>query len=146
MILGAVLAGGAWLLASLAGLPIDPFLPLVVALGLRRSWPAWARIVMALALAPLAAAACGDVATDRAALYAVAVMGSVNLADWFSDSVLTRTGFAAAALGSVLGMRTLLAWTDAAPAPSETLVSVFATVTWVAVHAAVTLPWSRGDA
>ena len=146
MIGGVLLAVAAWFVASAMALPIDPFLPLVLALGLRREWPAWARILAAVALAPLAAAACGDVATERAALYAVAVMGSVNLADWFDDGVVTRTGFAACALVAVLSMRSILAWAGSGPASSETVVSILATLAWVAAYTAVTRTGSRGAA
>lgn len=139
MIRGVLLAAGAWFVASAFGLPIDPFLPVVIALGLQRDWPTWARVVLAIALAPLAAAACGDVATERVALYAVAVMGSINLSDWFDDGVITRTSFAACALVAVVLTRGVLAWTGSMPAGSETIGSILATVAWAGIHAAVCL-------
>ncbi len=143
MILGAALAALAWLVASASGLPIDPFLPVVIALGLHREWPNWARVVLAIALAPLAAAACGDVAAERVAVYAVAVMGSVNLSDWFDDGVVTRTGFAACALTAVLVVREVMHWAGSMPQGSDSLVSIAATVAWVAIHAALCLVLAR---
>jgi hypothetical protein len=144
VILGAALAILAWLVASASGLPIDPFLPIVIALGLRREWPNWARVILAIALAPLAAAACGDVAAERAAVYAIAVMGCVNLSDWFDDSVVTRTGFAACALTAVLVVRETLHWAGSMPQGSDSLLSIVLSVTWVAVHATLCLAPSRG--
>lgn len=143
MILGVVLATAAWLVASASGLPIDPFLPVVIALGLRREWPNWARVILAIALAPLAAAACGDVAAERAAVYAVAVMGSVNLSDWFDDGIITRMGFAACALTAVLMVREALHWAGSIPQGSDSAVSILTTVVWVALHAAVCLTLTR---
>lgn len=137
MIVGAVVATLAWLVASASGLPIDPFLPVVIALGLHRDWPSWSRVVLAIALAPLAAAACGDVAAERAAVYAVAVMGSVNLSDWFDDGVITRTGFAACALTAVLVVREVLHWAGSMPQGSDSFLSIVTTVVWVAVHGGI---------
>jgi hypothetical protein len=143
VILGAALSTLAWLVASASGLPIDPFLPLVIALGLHRDWPNWARVIVAIALAPLAAAACGDVAAERVAVYAVAVMGSVNLSDWFDDGVVTRTGFAACALTAVLVVREVLHWAGSMPQGTDSLLSISTTVAWVALHAVICLVVAR---
>lgn len=146
MIRGALLTLVAWLVASVAGLPIDPFLPLVIALALHRDWAPWTRVILAIAIAPLTAAACGDVATERAALYAVVVMGSMNLSDWFDDSVWTRCGYAALALGGTLVARALLAAMDFMPPGAETWPSAAASVGWVAAHSLLLKLGRRGPA
>jgi hypothetical protein len=136
MIRATALALVAWVAASAVGLPVDPFLPVVVAVGLRRDWPLWARVLLGVALAPLAAAAAGDLAGERLSLYAVAVAGSIHLAEWFDDGVLTRAGFVAGALGGTALAREALAWAGALPSAPESWVGLVATVAWGAAHAA----------
>lgn len=144
MIVGALLCLGAWLAAGAVGAPIDPFLPLVAAVALHRAWPAWARIAATAALGPIAAAACGDVAPERAALY-VAVGLVATRAEWtLRDGVAARTGLVAGTLVVVLAVRALLAALGAGPGPGQAVIGIVATIAWTATHAALSRAVDRG--
>jgi len=144
MIVGAVLCLGAWLAAGAVGAPIDPFLPLVAATALHRPWPTWARIAATTALGPIAAAACGDLAPERTALYAAIGLVATR-AEWtLRDGVAARTGLVTGTLVVVLSVRALLAALGAAPGPGQAIVSVVATIAWTALHAALSRGLDRG--
>lgn len=137
MIRAVVLSVVAWACASAFGLPVDAFLPLVVAIGLQRGWPMWTRLILGIGLAPLAAAASGDLLAERATLYAIAVCGSANLTDWFDDGVRVRSAFTGLALVGFLATRSVMAWAGAIPSPSESMTLVVATIAFAALHAAI---------
>lgn len=144
MIAAGLLCLVAWLAVGVAGAPVDPFLPLVAAVALRREWPAWARIALATSLGPIAAAACGDVAPERTALYAAVGLVATR-AEWtLRDGVVARTTLVAGTLAVVLGVRALLAALGAAPGTGQTLLGVAATIAWTAAHAAASRGLDRG--
>lgn len=144
MIVGALLCLGAWLAVGVVGAPVDPFLPLVAATALYRPWPAWARIAAATSLGPIAAAACGDVAPERTALYAAIGLVATRAGWTLRDGIAARTALVAGTLVVVLGVRALLAALGAAPGPGQALVGVAATIAWTAAHAALSRGIDRG--
>lgn len=140
MIVGAALCAAAWLVAGAAGWSLDPFLPLVAALALRRPWTPLERIAAVLALAPVTALACGDVLLERTLLYGSLALVATQGGALLRDGVVARTLLVAATLGTVLGVRALLAAAGSVPPPSETALAVLGTVAWTALHALGTLP------
>jgi len=133
--IGAVLAIAAWLAFGVTGVPVDPFLPLVAALALRRSWPAPARLLAGTALGPLTAMACGDLPLERTALYLTLSLAALHTRDVMRDGVAVRTALVAVTLAATVAARSLLALGGRFPEPAEGLGVLAATVAWTAIHA-----------
>lgn len=137
MIAATALSVAAWLVFGALGLPADPFLPLIAMLALHRDWPAAARTTAAIALGPVAAAACMDAPLERTAVYATVALLALQAGEQARDGVAVRTALAAVGVCAAVGTRALLSLGGAAAPPSETLATVAASVGWVAVHAAL---------
>jgi hypothetical protein len=125
------------------GAPIDPFLPLVAAVALRRSWPASARLVAGVSLGPLTAIACGDLVAERTALYLVLSLAALHTRNVMRDGVAVRTALVAVALAAMMLVRTLLALGGSFPEPAEGLGVLAASVAWTALHATVCIGVER---
>jgi len=135
--IAAALSVAAWLVFGVIGAPIDPFLPLVAALALRRSWPTPARLVACVALGPLTAMACGDLVAERTALYLTLSLAALHTRDVMHDGVAVRTALVAVTLAAMMVARMLLALGGGFPEPTEGLGVLAASVAWTAFHATV---------
>lgn len=147
MISAALWSMVAWLAFGLAGVPVDPFLPLVAAVALQGDEAVPTRLGIALALGPLTAVACADLPLERTVLYGTMTLIAVGAGSVLRDTVVVRTALVAGTLGVVVGVRALLALGGAAPAPPEGIPVLVAAVAWTAAHASLCkLPSLRREA
>lgn len=134
MIVAVALSAFGWLIFGALGVPVDPFLPLAAAVALGTGWPAGWRALGVVTLAPLATAACVDDLGQRAAIYALAALLASQSDRLVRDGVGARVTLVLAALGTVVALRSALAFFGGPP-PVQGVGAIALTLVWTGVHA-----------
>lgn len=131
---GLVAIGG-YLFFGVLGWPVDPFVPVAVAIGLAATAPLFLRGLLVATLGGLVSLAMGDPVVEGVSLYlGLGLVGAV-VSQWLRDGVLTRTAVAGIVLIAGAALARLWGWTGIIVPSADWVVG---TTLWTAVHGLLT--------